>query len=308
LIVLSLGAVGVGIYFLTTSTIWVDCDGDDYWNNQCESVNQTEFWVGFGLVVGGAVVFEIVMADLLILLLRPEDPETMANPRASDRAASQFVGLVVNIGQSVGAGWNAFKHNAGSSFFFALTLFIVIQLLNFIPFVGGLLAMIVQLLGYCAYMLAYQRYMRGEQLTFSGFFQSYEKMGDGMLAILIAMFATLFAMIPSVFFGIYLSLTFSMIVCVAMDPAFAHLNSVEMMLTARKIFHYRAWKLFGFYIVSFFIMILGLLCVGIGVFAATPVIMYAHADIYYSHRREPLVFAETRITENDPLLAHVTPQ
>jgi len=108
---------------------------------------------------------------------------------------------------------------------------------------------------------------------------------DAVLATIIAFFAILFAMIPSVFFGIYLQLTFGMIICVAMDPAMAHLSVIEIMLASRKIFHYHAWKLFGFHILSFFILLLGFLCLGVGIFAAVPTIMYAQADIYYSHRQ-----------------------
>jgi len=280
-----LGGVAFGIYLV------IDADFDDIyndgsgqgWQNRYNLAN-TENIVGICLIVVGSVIFEIVMADLLILLCRPEDPETMVNPRSSDIAAREFVGMVINLGESFTAAWNAFKHNAGASFMFAVMLFFVTMLLNFIPFVGGLFAMFVHLIGYCAFMLAYQRYLKGEELTFSGFFKFGFMMPDAVLAMLLASFASMLAMIPSVFFGIYLSLTFSMIVCVAMDPAFAHLSIIEIMLTSRKIFHYHAWKLFGFQILSSLVLLLGFLCLGLGVFAAIPVVMYAQADIYYSHR------------------------
>jgi len=149
-------------------------------------------------------------------------------------------------------------------------------------------------------------------VTLALFFATSSYSADAVLAIIIAFFAVLFAMIPSVFFGIYLNLTFGMIICVAMDPAMAHLSVIEIILTSRKIFHYHAWKLFGFHILSFFIMLLGVLCFGVGMFAAIPTIMYAQADIYYSHRQHgglPVVYGaiadghggETH-NENAPLL------
>jgi len=281
-----------GIIVLVNDVYYQNCGYTNYnyytnsYNYEC--VTDTDggmLALAISLIVGGGLLVEIVIADLLILLLRPQDPATMTCARESDKAAHEFTRLTINLGDSINAGWQAFKLTAGPSFCFSFLIVLLLVLVTRIPIVGNWFAAVGQIMMSCAYMMAYQKYLRREEITFASFFTVSSFSADAVLAMIIATFATLFAMIPSIFFGIYLNLTFGMIVCVAMDPAMAHLSVIEIMLTSRKIFHYHAWKLFGFHILSFFIMLLGFLCLGVGVFAAIPTIMYAQADIYYSHRQ-----------------------
>jgi hypothetical protein len=263
-------------------------------------------WIGLGMMILGGILFEIVMGDLLILLSRPKCAD---GNTASDRATLEFEGLVIHLGDSIQAGWTAFKNHPGPPFFFTILAVAVWATLSLIPFVGAFWGMIVQFMATCSFMLVYQESVRGHHVTFSMFFTSWDSMAKGTVAMVLAGILTLFGMIPSVFFGMYLSLTFSMVACVAMDPALHHLTVTEMMSASRKIFHYHAWKLFVFHILSFLIFVVGALFMGIGIFAAIPVIMYAQADIYYGHRmRNMLPDAHTDEDYRAPLISEITPQ
>jgi hypothetical protein len=277
------GCITWGIIVMVQD-VYVETCGWNNYEHPNECADEGMLALGISLIVGGAIILEIVIGDLLILWVRPQDPASMTHPRQSDIKAHEFAGLTVNLSASIDAGWQAFKNTAGPSFCFTLLIFIILILVVQIPYVGAWFAVMAQIMASCAFMMVYQKYLRGEEVTFYGFFSMSNISFDAVLATIVASFAALFAMIPSVFFGIYLRLTFSMIICVAMDPKMAHLSVIEIMLASRKIFHYHAWKLFGFNILSFFILLLGALCLGVGVFAAIPTIMYAQADIYYSHR------------------------
>jgi len=182
------------------------------------------------------------------------------------------------------------------------------MVISLVPFAGSIIAILLQWWMGCAYMLAYQSYKRGESLTFKSFWKFKGEFWAGLGAMILGGIVACFGMFPSIFFGIYLRITYSMIICVATDPALQHLSATEIMGTSRKIFHYFGWKLFGFQILSSLIVLLGFLCLGFGVFASIPVIMYAQADIYYRHRFRLIGEDVTHDEHREPLMTEVATQ
>jgi len=295
---LGLAAVGVGVGILASQN-------DD-----------TLTIVSVGLISVGALLYTIVVTDTMILWVRPQKPSDVHEPRRSDYIYEEHMDLVFTVGDSLSAGWDTFKHHGWSSFFFSLAMTLLSAVVNFVPALGTVLSYMVNIFMIVALVLGYQRHLRGEELTFLGFVKTarnFEIILECLgLGLLVGIF-TLLAMPLLGFFFVYLSITWSMLYVVFVDPALHDVTLMEKLYATRKIFHYHAWRLLGFNIASFFVVLLGLLCLIFGVFVALPVIVYAQADIYYGfrHRRQHDVEAhhdrdtQTGRTETAPLVQHV---
>jgi uncharacterized membrane protein len=125
--------------------------------------------------------------------------------------------------------------------------------------------------------------MRGEEPQFGQLFSG----GDRMFALLgtqlLMGLAIVFGMIALIVPGIIVALGFSLAIFVCVDQ---QLGPIESLKKSWAMMDGCKAKLFGFGFVCFFVLILGVLALGVGVFVANAVIYGAMAWIYLRRRGE----------------------
>jgi uncharacterized membrane protein len=181
-------------------------------------------------------------------------------------------------------------------------LFIALALVTFIIAVGGWFISIVINIGFIKIALCFCNGRKppfGTLFDFQGCFWRY--VGTTILCALIVMVGASLIFIPAIlvalidpehfgmllivvpliltgiFLTVYLSIKYSLCQYFVIDKGLGPVQAIKASgRTTRGVM----WKLFGFRILGALIILLGLLCLFVGVFAAYPIVMVAHALVY----------------------------
>ncbi|KPJ86807.1 MAG: hypothetical protein AMS18_15130 [Gemmatimonas sp. SG8_17] len=185
-----------------------------------------------------------------------------------------------SIGDAVRFGWTTATANLA---LFLMAMVIVVMITAFpvlfdsalVAFVSWVLSMVVTL----GIMRMGLRFVDGERGELADLFANIPLIVSYLIAsIIVAIVATigfLLLIIP----GIYLALRLQFYCWSIIDKEIGPLGSVEHSWT---ITRGSAWQLFLFAIVLFFINILGLLALGVGLLVTIPLSLVAFAHVYRS--------------------------
>jgi hypothetical protein len=188
----------------------------------------------------------------------------------------------VDIGDCIRRGWQLVKGDFWLLAAAAAVTFIIIGCAGAVPFVGGLVGLVINgpLLG--GLYLVFLRRIRGVAATlgdaFAGFSLAFAQL---LLAHLVSALLTtiglLFCLIP----GIYLSVAWIFALPLVIDKKLDFWAAMEL---SRKVVTKHWWVIFGLMLVTGILGIAGLLACIVGVFVtgsiALAAMMYAYEDIF----------------------------
>lgn len=192
------------------------------------------------------------------------------------------------IGELVKYGWNAMRANVG----FFIGMIIVAILIELIPdlvagwlrdygwllwlifFVGGIVLSFIIQMGLIRISLKFADNEKAELGDlFSCFALFFKYLIGAILYGLIVVAGTILLVFPGVIWGIKFGFFGYCIVDKGMGPIEALAESSRLTMGAK-------WDLLGFWCVIFFIALLGILCLIIGIFAAYPTMLVATGLAY----------------------------
>ena len=188
-------------------------------------------------------------------------------PPAPDRLQLALAnGCNPSPGDAISKGWALIKPN--------LWLFVggtvVAFLGNMVPLIGGFVQMVI-LFGVA---LGARKVMRGEPLAFGDFFKVFDKFAPLLLCALVSRLLIMLGMILCVFPGIYLAVSWGMLIPLILiwDRDMEFWPAMEL---SRKIVGRSFWKFFWFAFVLALFNLAGILCCIVGVFFTLPVSLAA---------------------------------
>lgn len=118
---------------------------------------------------------------------------------------------------------------------------------------------------------------RGEEYQFSDFFSKINKIVPYFVAQVLFYLVVGFGFVLLIIPGIWFALKYCLYPFVVIDSYEGGVNALK---NSNKITHGNKWHILLFWLVTFGINILGLLCLGIGIFITAPVTMIAWAHVY----------------------------
>jgi hypothetical protein len=198
-------------------------------------------------------------------------PETYAN-------AVLAKGRTVDIGRAIGRGWDLLWTNFGL-FLLVLLIMVGIQLIMALtPIVGSLAALLLGgPLSAGVWWVCLKR-LRGQPADvgdlFEGFRRSFLQL---FLANLVVTILVIFGLALCVLPGIYLAVAWSFALPLVLDKNMEFWPAMEV---SRRVLTRHWWSMFGFGIVAFFVCLLGLLALVIGIIPAMGIVQIAAACIY----------------------------
>lgn len=185
----------------------------------------------------------------------------------------------VEIGKAVGYGWDSIKKN----FWYFVGIALMYSVITGITNSGdenqnwGLLGIFLSAWMTAGYLKLVISYYDGKQLPFSDLFTQlkyfWRVLGATLLIGLIVIGGLILLIVP----GIYWALRYSMTTNLIVDK---DMGILEAMGESGKLTAGIKWRLLGFGFTMLGIIILGALCLGVGVLVAMPIIWLAQVYIY----------------------------
>jgi len=202
-------------------------------------------------------------------------------------------GFTVDISSYYSKAWKHVKENIGLYLGYTVIYCIISGTLGLIPVFGSLVSMVLSPALIIGYFIVAHKITRSEPVTFSSFFEGFSKFGELFLVYLVMIIFVIAGFILLIIPGIYLAVAYSFALPLVW---FLYNGSIlDTLKTSRMIISKNWFSFFGFYIIGFFVMILGLLCLGVGIFVAIPVFYVAHYFMYMD-----VLGTEELSIKNDP--------
>lgn len=175
-------------------------------------------------------------------------------------------------------GWQLVINNLGLFVGFTIVYMLISMVLGLIPFIGSLANLAISPSLIIGFYIVADKLEKGEQVTFSNFFDGFSKLGDLFIVHLVMLFFVIIGFILLVIPGIYLAVAYSFATPMVW---FIYNGSVLDTLKTSRILISKNWLSFlGFYLIGLLVCILGLICLGVGIFVAIPVMYVAHYYLF----------------------------
>ena len=191
-------------------------------------------------------------------------------------------GSEVDIGQCVSRSWELMTKNFWLVVAASAAVNIGENIVFSIPYLGFVAGMVITGALHGGLYWMFLKLIRGQKADFSDAFAGFSlAFVPLMLAGIVATLLIIAGMFACVLPGIYLAVAWLFTFPLVIDKKLEFWPAMEL---SRKVATVQWWPLFGLVIVNFLILIAGVLCCGIGVFVAMPVITgtlaYAYEDIF----------------------------
>ncbi|MFA5105138.1 MAG: hypothetical protein WC527_08190 [Candidatus Margulisiibacteriota bacterium] len=190
----------------------------------------------------------------------------------------------LSLSDALAFGWNAMKTNL---WFFVVTFLILVVITcaqslltsggSFVSFIFLLAFYAINLIVGMGIIKISLKLVDGQKPEYSDLYSSYplfwSYLGGSILFGIMACIGYMLLIIP----GIIISLQFGLFGYLVVDKGSAAISSLQQ---SSKVTNGAKWKLFGLALLSIFINIVGLLCLGIGLIATIPTTIVAWAYAY----------------------------
>lgn len=186
----------------------------------------------------------------------------------------------IDIGKAVGYGWTSVKKDLG--YFVGLALVVLIlgnigQDTHAHPSNWSLIGFLLSILMTCGYTAMLLSYQAGKKLPFENLFTNFKPywrvLGASLLVGLITGLGLLLLIVP----GFYWALRYQMTVNLIIDK---NLSIGDAMRQSASLTQGKKMSLLGFDFVCLGIIILGAICLGVGILVAIPVVWLAGIVVY----------------------------
>lgn len=186
---------------------------------------------------------------------------------------------LISTGPSISFGWETVKKN----FWYFVGVAVVSTIISSLGSESSdnnswdLVGLLATTWMTCGTTWIYLQMRRGTRLPFSKLFTSVESflpvLGASLLYYLIVFVGLIFLIVPGIYFGIKYQFTVPLII----DKK---LGVFEAMRHSAAMTQGRKMSIFGFDLVMIGVVLLGVLCLGVGIFVAIPVAGLASIDLY----------------------------
>lgn len=191
-------------------------------------------------------------------------------------------------GSCIRFGWDLFKKRPwffiGATLLYLVVIVIVVSILNEAIAQGGLLAFIALLARFAVQMLmsmgvvsfALKAHDNVESVSIMDLWRPrpfWKYVGTSILFGIIFVVGIILVVIPGIIWGIM----FGFAVYLTLDK---NMWPMEALKESRRITNGYKWELFLLGILSFLVALLGIICLGVGMLVAYPVIIFANVHAY----------------------------
>jgi uncharacterized membrane protein len=195
-----------------------------------------------------------------------EDPKSESGftEKANDLITN---GYETDVMSYIGDAWQIVKSNMGMFIGYALLYTLGSVIVSFIPFIGSLAFNVISPALAVGFAIVAKKIKYNEDYEFKNFFDGFQNFGQLFVLGLIGGLLTLVGMMFFVIPGIYLAVAYSFGSFIVVFAGKEFWGSLEF---SRKIISKKWFNFFGFGMLLFLINILGMLCLGIGLFVTWP--------------------------------------
>lgn len=190
----------------------------------------------------------------------------------------------LDIGSCISRGWNLVMSNFWLTVGATALTYLLVAAASGIPFASLLITFVLA----AGLDMMFLKLIRGEKAEFADIFAGFGKLFVPLMVFsIIGQMFTMLGFVLCIVPGIY-----ALVVWLIFPPLLIidkHYDFWPAMELSRKVVNRHWWKLFGFVVVTFLILLAGLLACGIGVLLALPVTtaatVYAYEDVFGSRAR-----------------------
>jgi len=187
-------------------------------------------------------------------------------------------GYPVQISDCYSRGWQLVINNLGLFLGYTIVYMLISMVLGFIPIIGSLASIAISPSLIIGYYHVADKLEKGEQVTFSNFFDGFSRLGELFIVHLVMLIFVVIGFILLVIPGIYLAVAYSFATPMVW---FIYNGSVLDTLKTSRIFISKNWFSFlGFYLMALLVALLGVICLGVGIFVAVPVVYVSHYYLF----------------------------
>lgn len=185
-------------------------------------------------------------------------------------------------------GWHAWKKNwaamLGATFLYFLLPIVPGIIIQAYPDMNGFLLFILQIIHLALTVIAVMGFLtislkvaRQEEFSFGDFFKNIHLFPSFLLAFVLYYLGAIIGTILLVVPGIYFCAKYNLWPYFILDRSFKGLESLK---ASGETMYGAKWDMFLFMIGAFFVNLIGLLCLVVGLFASVPITTIAWAYIY----------------------------
>jgi len=171
------------------------------------------------------------------------------------------------MGDYINKGFDIFKKDPGLFIGFTLIYTVISAVLAFIPVIGTIANMAISAPLAAGFYIMADKVNKNEAHTFGDFFKGFDFFLPLFLVGFVGGIITVLCLILLILPGIYIAVCYSF---ASMFVVFYKNEFWDALENSRKVITKNWWSLFGFLIVLGLINLLGLLCLGVGIFVTIP--------------------------------------
>ena len=187
----------------------------------------------------------------------------------------------IEIGKAIGYGWESVKKNL----WYFVGMAIVVAVVQGIPSyfdksdmgIESIISLVLSTWITVGYLHIILNFYKNKKKPLSEMFTQWKYFGRALLASIWIGLIVLVGLILLVFPGIYLALKYQFVMNLIVDK---NIGVSEAMKESAEMTKGVKWQLFGFGFTALGVMILGAICLGVGVLVAMPVVLIAEIYIY----------------------------
>lgn len=191
-------------------------------------------------------------------------------------------GYTFDLGEIINRGWEIFKSNAANFVVFTVIFMVALGSLEVLGINDGLSGIIQLLISApltAGFFIVADKVARKEETEFGDFFKGFDHMVQLVIGNFVYTILVIFGMILLFFPGVYLAVAYMIWMPFVL---FEDLKFWDALETSRKILTKNWWNFLLLVFVFIGIALLGALALGVGIFAAIPVIYCSVYAVYES--------------------------
>lgn len=189
-------------------------------------------------------------------------------------------GYVVSVSECYNKGWKMVSDHLGLFAGFAVVYSLILGILGNLGNIGTLVSVAVSpALNVGFYQVAYL-IQQQKPVTFGNFFDGFARFGDLFKVNLIMLMAVVAGLLLLILPGIYLAVAYSF--SIPLVWFMYNGSALDTLKTSREIISKNWWSIAGFYLTGVLVSLLGILCLGVGIFVSIPVIFCAQFFLFDS--------------------------
>lgn len=179
-------------------------------------------------------------------------------------------GYPFSTSEFIRRGWEILNKDLGTFVLYSFLSTGILAVLGSIPFAGFFVDVVIYPILIAGYYIAAQKISRGESIRLSDFFEASNDLVYLVIAALIMKFLIGFGFMLLVIPGVYLAVAYALVIPFIV---LARLDFWSAMETSRKVVSKQWFSFLGLFFAAAGIMFLGILCLGVGIFVAFPLVM-----------------------------------